>query len=130
MKRTTLTFWIHRAWVVVFFGGTGFNLFAQTNTHVAVAPPSDWVRPVEWNATTPRTPKGKSEGTRYLLDERQEYPQRQEAYIRMVALMENETGVQDSGSLTFYFDPSYQELILHQVQIHRGGQVLNRLEET
>lgn len=130
MKRTTLTFWIHRAWVVVFFWGTGFNLFAQTNTHVAVAPPPDWVRPVEWNATTPRTPKGKSEGTRYLLDERQEYPQRQEAYIRMVALMENETGVQDSGSLTFYFDPSYQELILHQVQIHRGGQVLNRLEET
>lgn len=50
--------------------------------------------------------------------------------MRVLNLMENESGVQDSGSLSFYFDPSYQELILHQVQIHRGDQVLNRLDRS
>ena len=104
------------------------RLSAQTN--VSIAPPPDWVRPIEWKADTARPANSKSEGTRYLLDERQENPQRQEEFVRVLNLMENETGVQDSGSLSFYFDPSYQELILHQVQIHRGGQVLNRLERS
>ena len=35
--------------------------------------------------------------------------------------MENETGVQDYGNLSFGFDPSFQELSLHSVRIHRGG---------
>ena len=90
----------------------------------------DWVRPVDWSATAPREQSEKSEGTRYLLDERQENPKRQEEFVRVLNLMENETGVQDSGSLSFQFDPSYQELILHQVQIHRMGQVLNRLDKS
>lgn len=71
----------------------------------------------------------KSEGSRYLLYENQEHPQRQEEFVRIINLMENETGVQDYGNLSFSFDPSFQELVLHTVQIHRGGRVLNRLEE-
>src|SRR5262245_38056106 len=111
--------------VLLFVSST---LSAQTN--VSIAPQPDWVRIVEWKATASRPPNTKSEGTRYLLDERQENPQRQEEFVRVLNLMENETGVQDSGSLSFHFDPSYQELILHQVHIHRGGQLLNRLDRS
>ena len=35
--------------------------------------------------------------------------------------MENETSVQDSGSLDFSFDPNYQELQIHRVAVHRAG---------
>src|SRR6185436_3900373 len=45
-------------------------------------------------------------------------------------LMENETGVQDSGSLRFSFDPSFEELLLNRVQIHREGKVLERLDRS
>lgn len=126
MKRLFLRSDSHRAWAALALLWVSFSLPAQTN--VSVAPPPDWVRPLTWNATTERARNEKSEGVRYLLDERQEYPQRHEEFVRIINLMENETGVQDSGNLSFYFDPSYQQLILHQVQIHRNGQVLNRLD--
>jgi transglutaminase-like putative cysteine protease len=42
--------------------------------------------------------------------------------------MQNKTGVQNSGSLSFGFDPSYQDLVLHRVRIHRNGQTLERLD--
>lgn len=72
-------------------------------------------------------PNDKSEGARYLLFERQDNPAEKERFIRVVRLMKNATGVQDSGSLTFEFDPGFQEFILHRVQIHRAGKVLDRL---
>jgi transglutaminase-like putative cysteine protease len=53
-----------------------------------------------------------------------------ESFTRIVALMENSTGVQDSGSLTFSFDPGYQQLLFHSLRIHRQGRVLNRLDES
>ncbi len=103
------------------FAGTG---------NVSVAPLPDWVRPCDWSAPARGEKSEKSEGTRYLLYERQENPQREEKFIRIIQLMENETGVQDSGSVTFGFDPAFQELILHQVRIYRDGKPLERLEQS
>jgi len=41
--------------------------------------------------------------------------------------MVNEQGVQDNGTFSVSFDPSYQELVLHRVQLHRNGRVINQL---
>ncbi|HKS35646.1 MAG TPA: DUF3857 domain-containing protein [Verrucomicrobiae bacterium] len=97
--------------------------------NVSFLPPPDWVDPADWSAPTQPKRNEKSEGTRYLLYERQENHQRREEFSRIILLMENETGVQDSGSLSFHFDPSFQELILHRIQIHRGGKLLERLDK-
>ena len=105
------------------------SLPAQT-TNVSVFPPPDWVRLCEWSAATNRPGSEKAEGSRYLLYERQQNPQRGESFTRVILLMENQTGEQDSGSLSFDFDPSFQELVLHQVQIHREGKVLERLDRS
>ncbi|HYG36311.1 MAG TPA: DUF3857 domain-containing protein, partial [Clostridia bacterium] len=105
------------------------NVFGQS-TNVTVLPVPDWVRLCDWSVPTNRATSEKSEGSRYLVFERQENPQRQERFTRTILLMENETGVQDSGSLTVEFDPSFQELFLHLVQIHRQGKVLERLNRS
>jgi transglutaminase-like putative cysteine protease len=97
-------------------------------TNVSFQPVGAWVQPVAWTPPPQPARNADSDGTRYLLFERQEHPAHKETFTRIVQLMENETGVQDSGSLTFRFDPSFQDLILHQVQIHRAGNVLNRLD--
>lgn len=97
-------------------------------TNVSVTPPPEWVRLCDWSAPTNRSLSKQSEGVRYLLREWQQHPQRQEKFTRVLELMENETGVQDCGSLTFGFDPSFQELLLHRVQIHRQGRVLDKLD--
>jgi transglutaminase-like putative cysteine protease len=97
-------------------------------TNVLIRPPAEWLRPVEWVMPNQAVRREESEGTRYLLYELQENPAQEEEFVRVVLLMENETGVQDSGSLTIEFDPSFQKLILHRVQIHRAGQILERLD--
>jgi hypothetical protein len=90
-------------------------------------PPAAWIRECTWAPPTNKVADDKSEGTRYLVYERQYNPAEKERFTRIVRLMENATGVQDSGSLSFDFAPEYQELILHRVQIHRNGAVLDRL---
>jgi hypothetical protein len=105
--------------------------FSGTNQHkqVTVAAVPDWVRQCEWQMPARAVTNQTSEGSSYLLYENQEHPQRQETFLRIIKSMENEAGVQDSGNLSFGFDPNFQQLILHCVRIHRGGRVLERLEE-
>ncbi len=102
----------------------GADLPPQIKT---LLPPASWVRECDWVAPTNDVSIEKSEGSRYLLYEKQDNPGEKERFMRVARLMENATGVQDSGSLTLGFDPSYQELIIHRVQIHRDGKVLDRL---
>jgi hypothetical protein len=82
---------------------------------------------LNWNAPTQHVRNDASEGTRYLLYERQENVGQKEDFTRIILLMENETGVQDSGSLSFEFNPSFEKLTVHRVWIHRDGKVLDAL---
>lgn len=97
---------------------------------VSIQPPADWIRQSEWRRTPSPTTNNQAEGAHYLLFERQLQPQLKEEFERTVQLMRNEAGVQDSGNLTVSFDPNYQQLFLHRVQIHRNGQALNRLDKS
>ena len=91
-------------------------------------PPPGWVRELAWSAPTNWQSTGDSEETRCLLYEEQDRPKTAETFFRIVSRMENESGVQDSGSLSFSFDPAFQELLLHRVVIHRDGKTIDRLD--
>jgi hypothetical protein len=93
---------------------------------VTVLPLAGWVQPADWESPSPLSPTNQA-GVQYLLLERQHHALEQEMFLRTVMLLRNETGVQDSGNLSMSFDPEYQTLILHQVQIHRNGRMLDRL---
>ena len=51
-----------------------------------------------------------------------------ESYFRLVKEITTETGVEKGANLAFSFDPSFEKLFIHQIEIHRNGQVLNRLD--
>ncbi len=118
-----------RVLATILFFCLAAGLRAQS-TNLSFLPPPDWVRSADWKAEVNWTRPEKSEGTRYLLYEFQERPKRAEEFLRVILLMENETGVQDCGSLSFSFDPNFQELILHRVVIHRVGKVIDRLDKS
>src|SRR5712671_1167487 len=118
-----------RALALVAFAGLAADSPGQA-TNISILPAPAWIRLCEWSVPASRPESRRSEGSRYLLYERQENPQQKESFTRVVRLMENQTGVQDSGSLTFDFDPIYQELLLHRVQILREGKVLERLDRS
>ena len=95
---------------------------------VSVAPPPDWVHEADWTAPEGPLPDDKSESTHAILSEEQDRPKTAEVFVRDISRMENASGVQDSGSLKFQFDPNYQTLVLHRVVIHRKGKTLDRLD--
>jgi len=51
-----------------------------------------------------------------------------ESFTRVVKEVLNEQGVQYESQIEVDFDPSYQEVVFHEVVIHRGGQRLDRLD--
>ena len=117
---------VHRVAFLICLGGPVCPVASGETGSVTKAAPPVWVRPVEW-----RTSEASSigaEATRYLLYDWQQYPSREEAYTRVVVLLLNESGVADFGSLTFSFDPSYQDLRLHSIRVHRGAEALDRLD--
>lgn len=103
------------------------NVLAD-NSRVSYPPVPDWVREVQWTAKTnwPLDPKSKE--IRWLLYEEQDRPKQSEEFFRGIKLMQNENGVQDSGSLRFDFNSAFQKLWLHRVVIHRDGKTINCLD--
>ncbi len=116
----------HRTWFFLFAVLAALTGRADTSK-ISYPPVPAWVQPVEWAPVTNWLHNAKSESTRYLLYEEQDRPKSFVDFERVVLLMENENGVQDSGSLNFSFDPDFQELWLHRVVIHRDGKVIDRL---
>jgi transglutaminase-like putative cysteine protease len=91
-------------------------------TRVRVVPIPDWVQLVDWQASgSGSMVTGRGSGTRYRVWERQDHPERQERFHRTVVAVENEAGLQEAGNLTFHFDPGYEELWLHRIQVWRDG---------
>ena len=96
---------------------------------VATGPVPDWVIPLELRLDVPSREVDVSEGMHYLLSDLQENvlldPPRE--YHRQAWRVLGETGVQNGSSIRIEFDPSYERVVLHEVLIHRDGEVLQRL---
>lgn len=97
------------------------------NSKISYPPVPDWVQQVNWTLETNWPADPKSAGTRYLVYESQDRPKKAEEFVRVVELLENENGVQDSGSLRLSFDAEFQALQIHRVVVHRGGKTIDRL---
>jgi transglutaminase-like putative cysteine protease len=120
--------WLQYAW------GSGVWLAAllvltaaAENSKISYPPVPDWVREAQWTDATNSRSLPKSAGTRLLLYEAQDRPKQAAQFARIVELMVNDAGVQDSGSLRFSFNAEFQDLCLHRVVIHRGSNTIDRL---
>jgi len=52
----------------------------------------------------------------------------QSVYIKNVSKILSEAGVQNMSQLSLYFDPTYQSLTIHSINIIRDGQTINKLD--
>ena len=93
-----------------------------------VAPAAAWVdvRQAVASPNLPAVPTG--ENVRYLLLDDQVDVATTEHYRHVVKEVLNADGVQDEGQLNLDFDPSFQQLIIHDISIRRGTNRLNRLD--
>ena len=53
---------------------------------------------------------------------------RQETFVHMAKEITSDTGIQSGANLQFLWDPSFQELTIHEITVQRGTERMNRLE--
>ncbi|MGM9489031.1 DUF3857 domain-containing protein [Ideonella sp. YS5] len=95
----------------------------------AVGPAPAWVAPV-WPEVTAKAPAGQvSEGVQYLLlDEQLRVDAQDKTRFRHLASRAlNERGLESVANIEIRFDPSYQKLTLHSINLRRGAQVIAKL---
>lgn len=114
--------------IVLFFGlGLIGSTAKAENREVLKGPAPEWVKPRPIPKYEPDDDPGSNGGTRVLMiDEQINLPAHQ-SHGHYVRAFTSQSGVQEGSRITFSFDPSYQQLTLHQLRIHRDGQVLDRL---
>lgn len=101
-----------------------FTLFAQKNT---VTPFPEWVQKVTFEES--KTSENGA-GYRYLLIDLQDHIVKKTVFRHFAIKILNEEGIQSMSDLDFSYDPSYQKLILHKVQIIRNGAIINKINDS
>lgn len=68
-----------------------------------------------------------SYGLLVLLSDEQVHIPKKERYLRFVRKITDNVGVQDGSSISINYDPTYQQLFLHKIQVIRNGKTINKL---
>ena len=90
--------------------------------------PPAWVDLVTSEAHTTTQSDPQTGGQSFALVDTQVNIARSETFAHVIKEITSDTGVQNGANLQFQWDPSYQELIVHQVTIYRGAERIDRLD--
>jgi hypothetical protein len=112
-----------------FLLGLMIGTVSQAAPRFAVKPPPAWTRPDSID-TSRRTVAGAATGSASVVLDDCEMRVTQnsvERYYRYAMRIETQAGLDELSQLKFYFEPSYQQLTLHFIRIHRGSNITNAL---
>ena len=100
------------------------KLFAQSTVLQSKTPA--WVSPYEFADISDTTET--NNGYVYLLISRQNHLESREDYYKYVMKVTSEKGLANVGSINESFDPSFQKLTFHELNIIRAGKKINKLK--
>ena len=108
-------------------GSASVTYAATSNENVTVAQTPQWVNTQEIDFSAQNA---ESNATDYLLIERQVNATKkiQERFYRYSYRIMNSSGLSDSSNVKISFAPDYQQLVIHHINIHRDGKVINVLK--
>lgn len=100
------------------------SAFAEEQIQFAAEP--QWIEKQSVQPSN-QTPVG---GLKYLLTDRQINLEEKQIsrYQHFAIAISNTVGLEQASQLSFEFDPTYESLIVHRIDVVRDGQVLSRLE--
>lgn len=96
----------------------------------AIGPPPAWVETVAIPPTATPNPNEVSDGQVVALMDTQVNVAKSETFVRVVKDITSNAGLQAGANLTFSWDPSYQDLTIHEVTIERGTNRIDRLDRS
>lgn len=89
-----------------------------------VGPPPVWVKTLDRPAPS-EDAGGFNAGSEYLLVDDQNHPTSDTFYTRRAIRFVSIRGVEDQSTLTWTLDPDYERLILHDLKLIRGDEILD-----
>src|SRR5947208_1300501 len=87
-----------------------------------IAPAPQWVEGLGQEPVEPGKPDLESNGQFLKLIDTQINAVREETFVHVVKEITTTAGVQNGANLEFSWDPSFQEIALHQITIQRGSE--------
>lgn len=114
--------------IVAMAGAADANAAAAAPEY-RIGPPPDWVAPIERGTPSDALRSQVSEGVYYLLSDFQEKadPRDRVRYQRIASQALTSEGVQTIANVGIAFEPSYQTLELHRIDVIRDGVVIPKL---
>jgi len=103
------------------------NLFAQS-AKPKTGPVPSWVVKNNFDYSKTSLDKEATEGSLDVFFEAQVSLAEHCRYIRQCKKLISQSGVQNASTVSVSFDPAYQQLTFHSIQIIRNGERLNRLQ--
>lgn len=116
---------------------TAFHLFAtflfafytifSNSQDVAKIPAPDWINGIKPNTNVTQENQG---GFHYLLIDLQENPSKETLFRHYAIKITNADGIQAMSDVSVSFDPSYQRLNFHRLNLIRNGTVVEKLQQS
>ena len=105
-------------------------VIAISKASFLVKPPPSWVRTVSAEVERKDRQPSSVSSSSILLDDRQIKVGEKtvERYYHYVQRIETSAGLDDISQLKFYFEPSYQQLIIHFIHIQRSNTTIDALK--
>jgi Domain of Unknown Function with PDB structure (DUF3857)/Protein of unknown function (DUF2569)/Transglutaminase-like superfamily len=106
----------------------GLRVIAAQQQDFIIEPVPNWASSIDVKEYNNPLEKEANSGVFCLLLDVEINGGTQERFIHIANKFLTSGGVEENSRLSFNFDPSYQQLILHKIVIHRGNDVLDQLD--
>lgn len=90
-------------------------------------PAPAWLAPYTPDLNKKPNDKDISDGYFLLLYEEQQQAELKSSYHHTIRQIVSEAGIQNGSEISVDYDPSYQQLVFHQVIVRRNGKIINKL---
>ena len=119
---------IHRHWLVTGFFCLGMLLFrVGLANQYTLTPTPTWVKAITTTQDASLNQQDHSNGVAYLLVDYQTrvQPGEPSRYHHFIQQALNPSGLSEVSQIAIDFDPEYESVKLHTLQVHRNGQILD-----
>jgi len=116
------------ALVFVLFAVNGFRVLAAQQQEFSIEPIPDWTTSAEIKEYNNPLEKQATAGVFCLLFDVEINGATRERFFHVAEKFISSVGVEANSRISFAFDPSYQQLVIHKIVVHRGDQVLDQLD--
>jgi hypothetical protein len=126
----THIFHLNRFVLILFSICVGLRVIAAQQQDFTIEPVPNWTSSIDVTDYNNPLEKEANSGVFCLLFDVEINGGTKERFFHFANKFLTPSGVEDNSRLSFNFDPSYQQLVLHKIVIHRGNEVLDQLDSS